>query len=742
MANQSSVFPRMDIPESQKGENWYKEALDCAQKTLINQSYRIAKMNRMYDSYNGKTEADSIRYLVSTYGKKNRAKYVPYRLSKTKLDILVGEFLKAPLNATVRTINSDAVSAKTKKYELMLGAMEAKDEIMKLKSVGVDVMEGAEIPDKGDPTAFSKLSFKDKNESIMQIMLKEFTKSLDLHGKFSHNVQDCTLTSRAFGRIVVNELTGDMNYERIDPRDMIYLELDGDPYLEKTPYMGCIKKVPIQNILTSYRLTEAQRNGLDIIRKNPASYISDPVYRGRYSYQNGELCADVLHLEWKGCSPKYSKLSPKTNNQLSFDDSNDYYKMDLDAAEYEGNKSHYDKQVEKGDIKEIVTEWVEQMYEGTLIGHDMYLNMRKKPFVTRDEDTGRILNYSYFGMVFNNVDGETISLKEVCENFDNVFDILMYQILKEINKAKGKVIIYDRAGLPKKTTIKNVLYNALNDSFIDYDSSAAGNMSGNNLQMNQVFKEIDLGVSNSFQHLIAMKNDVMQTLDTLTGINQYRVGNIAASSTVANAQASSDASRTITEPMFYYLTKFCENVMNGILETGKLVWGLYQPEKARMILGDEKYSFLTVTRDIAFAAYHTELVNPRWEQEIRDRMRAYGEFSLNAKELRPVDMLDFEMAETLAEAKQILRNAWNEIETMRQKTAQMQMQADAENKDKAINAQMQINKENRDENLQGEKEKIVLKGKVDIAKETVKQKGKATLDQLNFENQQAAGEEL
>lgn len=721
-------FPRMDVAETQKTAKWYKEVLDYTEHTLHNQQYRIQKMNRMYDGYNGKTEADSIRYLVSTYGKKNRAKYIPYRLSKTKLDILVGEFLKTPLNATVRTINSEAVSAKMEKYELMLGAMHAKEELGILNSVGVDVMEGAPIPDKNDPTSFSKLSFKDKNESIMQIMLKQFVKELGIHEKLSTNLQDCTLTSRAFGRITVNEITGDMDYETIDPRDMIYLELDRDPFLEKTPFMGCIKKVPIQKILTTYKLTETERNKLDLIRLNPSSYTTDPQYRGRYSYQNGELCADVIHIEFKGCRPKYSKVSPKTNVQLAFDSEVDSYKMDMNPLDYESKKAEYDAQVTNGKIKEIKTEWEEDMYEATRIGHDMDILLRRRPFIPRDEDTGKILGFSYYGMVFNNVDGETISLKEVCENFDNVFDILMYQILKEVNKAKGKVIVYDRAGLPKKTRIKDVLYNALNDSFIDYDSSAAGNMSGQNLQINQIFKEIDLGVSNSFQFLIQMKNDIMQTLDALTGINQNRVGNIAASSTVTNAQSSAEASRTITEPMFYYLTKFSENVMNGIVETGKLVWGMYQPEKARMVLGDEKYTFLKVTQDIAFAAYHTELVNPRWEQAIRDRMRAYGEFSLNSKELRAVDMLNFELAETLSEAKGVLRDAWEEIEAMRAKSSERQIQATAEDTDKRIATQVQIAQETREDQQRDAKENIILKGKVDIAKETVKLKGKALID--------------
>jgi len=731
---QYQIFPRQDIPDkdkdpkTEKGKKWFQEHLDFAEHLLKNNGSRIEKMSRLYDSYNGKTEADSIRYLVSTYGKKNRSKYIPYRISKTKLDILEGEFLRMPLNATVKTINSEAVSAKMDRYELMLGAMHSKKELEKLKEVGVDVLEGMPVPDKDDPSAFKSLSFKDKNESIMQIMLKQIIKELSVKRKLAKNLQDCTITSRAYGKVEINELTGDMNYEPCDPRDAIYIEFERDPFMEKSPVMGCVKRMPINQILTSYRLTNEQRTKLENIRNNPTQYVQNQEYRNRYRYVGGEFCADVMHIEWKSVRPKYSKTTPRTAKQMEFDSSIKEHETGLNSDEYENNQDQYQKREKKGELK-VTTEWEEDMYEATRIGHDIDINLRRKPFIMRDEDTGKILGFSYSGLVFNEVDGETISLKEIAENFDNIFDILMYQILKEINKAKGKVIVYDRAGLPKKTTVKNVLYNALNDSFIDVDSSAAGNMSGKDLNISQIFREIDLGVSNSFPYLLQMKNEIIQLLDTITGIHGAREGNIKASSTVANAMQSVEASNTITEPLFYYLTKFGENVMMKLVETGKLVWGLYQPNKARMVLGDEKFNFLKVTQDIAFASYRTELVNPRWEQQIRQRMQQLAEVSLNAKELRPQDLLDFELAETLADAKGMLKSAWNEINKMRMLESQQRMVADNEMNERNLQTQLQIRKEDREDSQSNEKDNIMLKGKTDLALIAAKQKGELLLDQ-------------
>lgn len=731
----NSYMPRQDIPEIDKGPDWFKKHANYAESILIANRQTILKMDRLYNSYNGKTESDSIKHLVSTYGTRNRSKYISYRLSKTKIDILIGEFLQMNLNSTVKTINQEAVTDKVQKYEFALGVMHSRSALKKLKEVGVDVMEGADIPEANDPSAFAKLIPKQQEEVIMQIMLKNFIREYNLLDKFASNVQDCLITSRHWGRIEVNELTGDLNYRVIDPRDRIVLEYDRDPYLEKSPIAGSLRKMPIHEILTTYKLTQAERDKLDAIRQNPGNYTTSSTYRGRYYYVEGQLCADVIHLEWKSVRPRYRRKSPKTKNQLFMDDTSDNYITTLSDAQ----AKEYELKMKKGYVDENITvEWEEDMYEVLRIGHDVIPveYQRRKPFIMRDEDTGKILTYSYFGGVFNKVDGDSISLKEVCDNFDTAFDTIMYQLLREVNKAKGKVIMYDRAGLPKGQTVKGVLYNALNDSFIDYNSAAAGNMSGKDLSMSAAIKEIDLGVSNSIVSLLQMKNEIVQMLDMITGIHGAREGKIAASATVANSQQSDAASRTITEPIFYHLTKSFERIMLGIVETGKLVWGLYQPNKARMVLGDEKYGYLKASPKIAYCSYAVSLVNPRYEQAIKERMQNYAELALNAKEIRVVDILDFEMQETLAEARQVLRDSWNKIQDSRDKAAQQNNEAQAQINEKQMQTQMQIATENREDQQAAKLEQIDRQGEWMLKLNSQKDRNKLMTDLTNNENSQ------
>src|SRR3989304_9407584 len=147
----AKTWPDQTILEKDKDSQWYGQHLDFAEELLKNTDFRISKMDRMYNGYNGKTPPKSVKYLTETYGFKNKNKFIDYRAGRTKIDILHGEFLKIPLNSTVRTINSDATVKKLEQYDFNLGAAHAREAINTLRTVGVDPLEGMEPEDPKDP---------------------------------------------------------------------------------------------------------------------------------------------------------------------------------------------------------------------------------------------------------------------------------------------------------------------------------------------------------------------------------------------------------------------------------------------------------------------------------------------------------------------------------------------------------------------------------------------------------------
>jgi hypothetical protein len=736
------VFPSQLILEREKTPDWVRLHLDYGQDLLRNSNYQRGLMDESFKSYNGIKTPESVLYLTKTYGKQNRAKFIPYRAHSTKMKLMVGEFLTRPLNATVTTINRDAKSAKMEQMDFMYGAMEAKPELEHLKNkVGVDIMEGAPIPESEEDPIFEKMSPKDKEESIMQIILNEQIPSLDLKQKFSNDLLNCAIASMIFGKVERDE-EGETRYISLDPRDAIYEEIKGDTYLEKSPILGSRQWMSVHDVLMKYRLTTSQIKKLEDISNNPQGYISQSGNCIRHSPVGG-LVVEVIHIEWKSVKPTYFKRVLKTATQLAFDPSEKYIYTEMDTEAYEKNIDWHKQQIEKGKY-EVEIKYTEDLWEATRIGglKELDTNMRRAFFQMRSvDDPTRILGGSYTGYLCNTVDGRRISLMNEMENWSNMFDIVMYQILKDVNKHKGTILGFNTAALGAKKTVKEINYDIVNDGFVTYDTSASGNFHGRDVSLNNILQTYDLGLSSSFGALLQFKNDILLMMDKMTGINNDREGQIQASATATNTNSAIQASRTITEPFFYGVYLYINKTLTKLVESTKITWGFFKLEKGEQILGLSKFKYLKVSQEIGFKDYGVHLQDGGKYAEVKQFMQGMMEASLNAKEMRPEDALKFLLAESFADQKAVLEDSWAKIKELEGQSQQAQMANQQQMQAAQLQQQLDIANAAREDAQANEKDNIILQGEVDIkvqaaaaGNKIVENDHKISLENLNNEN--------
>ena len=726
-------FPDQTIPQIQKTPEWCALHLDYAQDLLRSSDYQRTLMDDSFRAYNGEKTPESILWLTKTYGRQNRAKYVSYRAHKTKLQLMVGEFLTRPLAATVETINRDAKFEKMKQMDFYFGAMAAKKELEELKTkAGVDVLEGAEIPDSEQDPAWERLSPKDKEEDIMQVILNEQIPSLDLKQKFSDDLLNCSITSMIFGKVERDE-EGETRYISIDPRDAIYEEIKGDTFLDKSPIMGSRQWLSVNDVLRRYRLTQKQIELVREISSSPLNFQSNSIRLN----QGGGLVVEVIHVEWKSVIPMYFKKLPKTASQLLFDPEEKFIYQELDTEKYESNKAWYDEQVKKGKF-EIEVKYREDLWEATRIGgmKELDVNMRRALFQMRKvDDPTRIISGSYTGYLCNTVDGKRISLFNEMQNWSNIFDIVMYQILKDINKHKGTILGFNNAALGAKNSVKQINYDIVNDGFVTYDTSASGNMHGRDVSLQNILQTYDLGLSNSFGALVQFKNDILAMMDRMTGINENREGQIMASTTATNANSAIQASRTITEPFFYGVYLYISKTLMKIVESTKITWAFYKLEKGEQILGYDKFKWLQVTQEIGFKDYGVHLQDGSKYAEVKQFMQSMMEASLNAKEMRPEDALKFMLSETFAEQKSVLEESWSKIQEINSQRQEAQMQSQQQMAQEQQQFQLQLAQENREDLQAHDIAKIDRQGEWDMRIKNGEAENKLIQDKFKFDNE-------
>jgi len=422
------------------------------------------------------------------------------------------------------------------------------------------------------------------------------------------------------------------------------------------------------------------------------------------------------------------------------------YKRIYTNSDYNKKKKYVDKEIEKGEST-LETYYKETVYECTRIGNDLYLpviEVENQIQTTGGRDKVKA-RFDYSGLLFGTVDGLRVSMQEMIAELSVAYNVIRFMINRELSKIKGKSIWYNRAFLPKKKSMKDILYQMTEDSIVEYNTAEDGNQSEiDGRDLSTSMKEVDLGASSSLPMLIEAGINIENTLEQITGLTRNRQGLTRASETAHGVETSLQASRSVTYDMFYSMAEFTEDVLLKLAEKTKLNWTTIDEEGAQMILGSDEMSYLKVTKDISNDEYGVTLTDGRKESETKERLRSLYELQINAGELRAQDVARAEMQESFSEYIQVLDDAWETIQKQREKemlSKEKQTQMQLEMQDK-------IAKENREDiqahEIQLEQVAGQIKKEIEMIKADIKNYNSdhetANKSMLDRQNQDSAKE--
>jgi hypothetical protein len=677
------------VPNSFRGTDMYEPSVDqlllgreCLQYAIrrfdARRKSQIKNMNKLYASYNGITSQKNLKWLNETYGKANAVKFVDWRFGKVKLDLLLGEFIRRPINATCYTINRASLIQKLDDYHAQLGLKYTKDKVDKIyNTTGVRPFEGMQVLDGTDEEIWKQINSKTKNEMLMQIILKKIMQVEDIKTKLADNFADTTKVAEAFSKTYIDN-HGITRHRTIDPRDALFEEAERDPFLLQSPYLGERRLMFEHDIYANWDLNSKRKELVkNMFTSGENSSVNGDASKSRqYIYNlSGMKAIETFTIEWYAVKPLYTLINKRSSG----------IKKNVVSHEWiQDNDKKLRTDIKSGrtslDVRYKLVLW-----EDTQIGENVFLGAQEVPNIIGNLENPYYTTSNYSGFLFNTSDGVRVSLQESLENLSELYNVVMWQIRREVNKAKGKIIPYDRATLPKKMTMKQVLHKMVNEGIYDYDSSADGNASQREARVNSMLKDIDLGVSESIGKLIEIKREIEATADRLTGINNDRQGDIAASSTATNANSAIQISRTITEYMFYMFGKYCENVLKKVMEHGKLSFGVLNPDLGRMLLGDEAIRFLDSIQNLPNDSFGLGLSDSSKEDAVRTKIeQQWLPSAINAQELRSVDAWQAAMAESVDEMTVIAEKGWKIVKD------QMQQQQESAQQAKSMDQQQKL----------------------------------------------------
>jgi len=591
-AVQTSGFPRQKLPSSQKGKDWRKAHLDWADKNsyLFNNSVRRSLRGKKinYDLFNGILHEEDMKKTLNPMNK--RVGLIPrdiqhYSIINNPLNVLIGEESRRKHDYIVKVCNDDAVSSVER--QKVQEAQQRITEIITNESFSEEQAKS----ELENIQQFFNYKWQDLREKRANWLLKHYIKELYFDDKMNTGFKDVLIASEEIYQFDIrsNEPTMDVLNPRkvytlrsgysskIEDSDIIILDDYWSPSKIIDIYYNELKDKDVEYIesISNANLIQTDEMGnIDernsflysplITEDNLENSVDSFVWMGNNfaglpnsSYVDNMGNIRVLRVYWKSKRKikKIKSYDPKTGEELhSFKD--ETYRINKFAGE------------ESEDL------WVNEIWEGTKIGAEVYVNMRPRPIQYLRMNNISECHAGIIGQVYNTNQAKPVSILDRMKPYQYMFDAVKDRLNKTIAKNYGKILELDKARMPSGWDYEKWLYFIQQDNISVVDSFkegtkgvAMGKLAGN---FQTSGRPLDLEVGNSIQLYIGLLDYLKEEMYEISGVSKQRQGQIENRETVGGIERAVSQSSHITEELFLIHDNVRKRCLTTLLETAKI----------------------------------------------------------------------------------------------------------------------------------------------------------------------------
>lgn len=691
----NSRFPQQKLPLSKKNEKWQHDCVNyiIGEGNIVSggQTHTAhGEMQTYYNLYNSIFDEKDFKKITNPFKVEEGFPATPqdFNIIRPKIDLLIGEETKRPLNFRVVRTSQEATSElmETQKQLLMqymqaaVMAQMGPEEQQQFQ----EQLQNGEIMPPEQIAKYMDKDYKDVVENTAYHTLTYLREKLGIDNEFIKGWKDALISGQEV--YYVGVLNSEPYMERVNP---MYFSYDKSPDLEfiEDGAWCCRKmRLPITEVYDRYydKFTEKDLIKLEeLINAVPANNLGEHGIRDDFRgiqlhfYDNpiydekGNHNVNVWHCCWK---------SFKKINYVTTQDEQGQMQVDIVDETYQPT----------GNEISIEPDWVIEVWEGYRCSNDLYFGIQPIEYQHVSIDNPNSQKLPYCGAVYSNTNSRPRSLVSILKPLQYMYIVLWYRLELAIARDKGKVVNMDVTQIPKSmgiTVDKWMHYlSSVGVNFINpYDTqwNVPGREGGKPAQFNQI-TALDLTMSNVIAEYIQLMDKIEQLAGTISGITEQRQGAISTSELVGNVERSVTQSSHITEPLFWVHAQVKRHVLNMLLNTAKGAWQATGKDKLQYIFDNGERAFLNVTQkfyyedmDVFVSDTSKDLENIQKLQQLIQPAMQNGASLLEAAEILTNDNFN------------IIKQKLKDMQTRQEQQAQQQQQAQAEQEQKIQEMQNQ-----------------------------------------------------
>lgn len=678
----NSAFPRQKLPLSKKGKKWQEDCVNyiIGEGNVTSGGNSISyygELQTYYNLYNSIFDEKDFKSITNPFKVEDGFPATPhdFNIIRPKVDLLIGEETKRPLNFRVIRTSQEATSEMQEKEKQMIlqyieAAITAKMSPEEAQQFQEQLQSGEIMPPEQIAKYMDK-DYKDIVENTAYHSLTYLREKLDLDNEFIKGWKDGLISGREI--YYVGVLNAEPYAERVNPICFSYDKSPDLDFIEDGSWCCRKMRMPITEVYDRYydKLEEKDLDRLEeMIGSTPCRNLGDrspvdmgiqlriydnPIFEG-----SGKSLVNVWHCCWKS----FKKIFYVTTTD--------------DAGQPQINIVDETYQPVGNEVS-VEPDWIIEVWEGYRAGSDLYFGIQPIEYQHVSIDNPNSQKLPYCGAIYSNTNSKPRSLVSILKPLQYMYIVLWYRLELAIARDKGKVVNMDITQIPKSMNISPAKWmhylSSVGVNFINpYEEgwNIPGREGGKPAQFNQI-TALDLTMSNVIAEYIQLMDKIEELAGTISGITQQREGAVSTSEMVGNVERSVVQSSHITEPLFWVHNQCKRRVLNMLLNTAKGAWEETGKQKLQYIFDNGERAFLDITpkfyyedMDVFVSDTSKDLENIQKLQQLIQPAMQNGASLLEAAEILTNDNFN------------IIKQKLKDMQTRQEQIQQQQQEAEAQ----------------------------------------------------------------
>lgn len=705
---------------NRKTKEWRRAHLDWADRrtyyfgNMVRNSLLKKRVN--YNLINGVLDMRDVELILNPDNV--NALYVPesiqhFPIMNSKLHVLQGEESKRRFEFKVVVTNPNSISEiENSKLSMLQEQVQA-------------MIEDENLSEEEFDKELDKLSYyfdyqwQDMIEMRASTILSHYMKELNIPKTFNDGFMDAMICGEEIYQCDI--VGGEPTFERLNPLKVHIFKNGFSNRVEDADLIILIDFWSPGRILDTY-FDVLTKKDVDSIDKLASTFSSDSMYNidERNAFINtaeidgtdisgGTIVENFLLMGQSGFSATsnyydlqgnirvlrlYWKSKRKIKKVKSYDPETGEEIFDFYPETYIIDKT-------LGEEEEIF--WINEAWEGTKIGPDIYVNMRPRIVQYNRISNPSRCHFGIVGSMYNLNDSRPFSLVDMMKPYAYFYDVIYDRLNKAIAANWGKIVKLDLAMVPKNWEIDKWLYYAkvnhvaVTDSFKEGNGGAAqGKIAG--ALNNQSSGVIDAEQGNYIQEHINLLEFIKNEMGEVAGITRQREGQISNRETVGGVERSNLQSSHITEWLFTMHDDVKKRALECFLETTKIAMR-GRNKKFQYITSDGAIKSLEIDGDTFADSDYGIVVDASPEtQNLASKLDVLAQAALQNQALSFSSIMKIytssslsEIRRTIEKDEQAIQERQAEQAQQEQEIAQQQMQAEMEMKQAEMDFQDMLN---------------------------------------------------